>query len=96
MEPLFEAQATVNEKLTSYNVYRLSENTYKITLKHNEDDDDAENLTGAPAEFTMKKTDGKWCTEAISYGELCSTIGTEIDVFNYGYGDLLGRIGVNR
>jgi len=91
MEPLFEAKVTYNGRYELYNVYRLETEKYKAQLIINEDSDD----TGAPKELTMfKDNNNTWHTDDKNCTELCSTLGIEIDVFNTGYGELLGRIGV--
>ncbi|HEX8462342.1 MAG TPA: hypothetical protein VF623_12965 [Segetibacter sp.] len=91
MEPLFEAKATINQQLTSYNIYRINQEKYKAELMLTED---AEISADVPSELTLVRKDNKWCTDDNSNPGLAATLGTEIDVFNYGYGDLLGRIGV--
>ena len=91
MEPLFEAKVTINEVLISYNIYRITQEKYKAELMPNHDSDTS---VEAPSEFTLEKKENKWCTADGNYTDIVSTLGTEIDVFNYGYGDLLGRIGV--
>lgn len=50
--------------------------------------------TTFPAELVLIKNDEIWQSEDKAYPELSSTLGDEIDVFNSGYGELLGRIGV--
>ena len=90
MEPLFEAKARVNEQLTLFNVYRLTPDKYRVELKANEDYDYTNN---PPQEVILEKKDGQWVAENYQYNELGKTICVEIDVFNIGYGDLLGRIG---
>jgi hypothetical protein len=90
MEPLFEAKARVNEQLTLFNVYRLTVDKYKVEPKRDEDIDSSND---APEELTLHKQKGQWITEDTLYTALGCTIGTEIDVFNNGYGGLLGRIG---
>ena len=57
-------------------------------------DDEGFNSTEAPTELIVEKKDGMWYTEDKGHNKLASTLGAEIDVFNYGYGDLLGRIEV--
>jgi hypothetical protein len=90
MAPLFEAKARVNEQLTLFNVYRLTVDKYKVELKWGEDIDSS---NYAPEELTLHKQKGQWITDDMQYIDLGCTIGTEIDVFNNGYGGLLGRIG---
>ncbi len=90
MEPLFEAKASYNGRYQLYNVYRVEPEKYKAQLILNGDGND----TGAPRELTIFKNNHAWHTVEENYNELGSTIGIEIDVFNNGYGELLGRIGV--
>jgi hypothetical protein len=91
MEPLFEAKATYNEQLTLFNVFRLAANKYKVERKIDGETNDA---GSGPTQLTLEKTGGQWITDDANYTDLGCTIGTEIDVFNIGYGDLLGHIGV--
>ena len=91
MEPLFEAKATVNEILTTYNIFRIDRENYKAIIVK---DEDSNYNTTAPEELTLTKDDGKWKTRDNDNVELGATLGIEIDVFNNGYGALLGRIGV--
>ena len=91
MTLLFQAKATFNRRLTFYNIFRLQAEKYKaeIVLKEN-----TGNKTTVPGELVLIKNNGTWQTEDNSHTELSTVLGAEIDVFNYGYGDLLGRIGV--
>lgn len=91
MEPLFEAKATFNEQITIYNIYRIHPEKYKaqIVLKESTKSD-----KDAPSELVLFKKNGTWQAEDNTNLELSTTLGIEIDVFNHGYGDLLGRIGV--
>ena len=91
MEPLFEAKATFDGRLRVYNIFRTSPESYKAQFVPGEDDEEA---TTAPAELLLTRDNGSWQTEDNKYNDLGSTLGIEIDVFNNGYGDLLGRIGV--
>ncbi len=91
MEPLFEAKATYKKELAIFNIFRIEEDKYKAELVANEEDPYA---TDVPKELVIEKKSGNWQTDRESYKELGSTLGIEIDVFNNGYGDLLGRIGV--
>jgi hypothetical protein len=91
MEPLFEAKATVNEILTAYNIYRIDQENYKAEIVKDEDSD---YNTSAPEELTLTKNHGTWTTHDNNNIDLVATLGIEIDVFNNGYGALLGRIGV--
>lgn len=90
MEPLFEAKALFEDQYALYNVHRLTQDKYKAQLIVDEDND-AETIP--PKELVLIKKAGTWQTEDDQFIELGSTIGTEIDVFNNGYGALLGRIG---
>ncbi len=89
MELLFEAKAITNEQTILYNIFRLQPEKYKaeIILEENAD-------TSSPAELVLIKNNETWQSEDNSHPQLCATLGAEIDVFNHGYGDLLGRIGV--
>lgn len=91
MEPLFEAKATYKEELATFNIFRLEEEKYKAELVQNED---KPYTTDVPKELVVEKLSGQWQTDRVDFKELGSTLGVEIDVFNSGYGDLLGRIGV--
>jgi hypothetical protein len=91
MEPLFEAKASYGDQYALYNVHRLDHEKYKAELiSHDTGNTDAP----APAELILSKKNGTWQTDDNQVSELISTIGIEIDVFNNGYGALLGRIGV--
>ena len=90
MERLFEAKATFNDQLISYNIFRLGTDQYKATLMTAED---ANFPTSAPAEILIEKKAGQWQSSDQVHKELSATLSIEIDVFNNGYGDLLGRIG---
>ncbi|MCW3114946.1 MAG: hypothetical protein JWR18_3342 [Segetibacter sp.] len=90
MEPLFEAKALFEDQYALYNVHRLGQDKYKAQLVVSEDNDDE---TTPPKELVLIKKGGKWQTEDSKFAELGSTIGIDIDVFNNGYGALLGRIG---
>jgi hypothetical protein len=92
MERLFEAKARVNDQYTFYDVFRLTQDTYRAILKL---DNESENENQAPQELILEKKEGKWHTEDSRFTELGATLGVEIDVFNMGYGDLLGRIGIS-
>lgn len=89
MELLFEAKAITNEQTILYNIFRLQPEKYKaeIILEENAD-------TTSPAGLVLIKNNETWQSEDNTYSELSATLGAEIDVFNNGYGDLLGRIGV--
>ena len=89
-EPLFEAKITYNEQLELYNIFRIDGEKYKAKLV----DKNGEVISGAPKELTLFKENGKWQTDDTINDTFGSTLGMEIDVFNTGYGDLLGRIGV--
>lgn len=91
MELLFEAKAIINEETFLYNIFRMPPEKYKaeMVLEENNDTD-----TTFPAELVLIKKNETWQAEDKAYPELSATLGTEIDVFNNGYGDLLGRIGV--
>ncbi len=91
MELLFEAKAIINEETILYNIFRLQPEKYKaeIVLDENTDAD-----TTSPAELILIKNSETWQSEDNTYLELSLALGAQIDVFNNGYGDLLGRIGV--
>ncbi len=91
MELLFEAKAITNEQKTLYNIFRLQPERYKaeMILEENADIDKT-----SPSELILIKNNETWQSEDDTYPELSAALGAEIDVFNYGYGDLLGRIGV--
>lgn len=91
MKVLFEAKARIKQQMVLYNIFRLQPEKYKavIALKANTDNDQA-----APSEVVLIKKNGAWQTEDNTNAVLAGTLGIEIDVFNNGYGDLLGRIGV--
>jgi len=91
MKPLFEAKALYAEEYALYNIYRLEPEKYKAQLIYDQNDN-YDPL--APVELVVTKQNGQWKTHDERYSELGSTIGIEIDVFNNGYGDILGRIGV--
>lgn len=91
MNPLFEAKVSVEDQYALYNIFRLDSNKYKAELIM---DDNGEFYALAPRELILTKNNGKWQSEDASFEELVKTIGIEIDVFNNGYGALLGRIGV--
>jgi hypothetical protein len=91
MEPLFEAKAHFDERLATYNVYRVEPQKYKAQLVA--EDDEYDNNLLPPAELLLVKRDGRWETEGDQFIELVSTLGLEIDAFNNGYGAILGRIG---
>ena len=90
MEQLFEAKAIINEETLLYNIFEMPPEKYRaeIVLKENNND------TAAPAELILIKNNETWQSEDNTYPELSAILGAEIDVFNNGYGDLLGRIGV--
>lgn len=90
MEPLFEAKATYNDRLETFNIFRIEPEKYHAQMVLNENDNFI-----TPVNITVFKKDGEWQTEDRSYSDLAATLGAEIDVFNFGYGDLLGRIGVS-
>jgi hypothetical protein len=90
MKPLFEAKATFNKQRTFYKIFRLHPEKYKAQIVAKES---AYNTT-APEELVLIKNNGTWQTEDSTHKELSSTLGIEIDVFNNGYGDVLGRIGL--
>ena len=91
MEPLFEAKATYNEALTFFNVYRLTADKYKVERK---DVAETNIASDVPEQLTLEKAGGQWIIDDAQYTDLGCTIGSEIDVFNIGYGDLLGHIGI--
>ena len=92
MQPLFEAKATFDERITVYNIFRIGPEKYKAQIVI---DEGAKNEATAPAEMILTKDQGTWHIEDNNYDELGATLGAEIDVFNNGYGELLGRIGVS-
>jgi hypothetical protein len=92
MEPLFEAKALVENEYALYNVYRLGPEQYKAELIITEN---SAVPPLAPPQLVVNKTNGQWLTEDQQFVELGTTIGVEIDVFNNGYGDMLGHIGVS-
>jgi len=89
MELLFQAKAIINEDTVLYNIFRLESEKYKaeIVLEENTD-------TTFPERLILMKNNETWQSEDKAYPQLSAILGDEIDVFNYGYGDLLGRIGV--
>ncbi len=89
MKPLFEAKAIINARTAFYNIYRVELQKYKakIIVKENQSHT-------VPDELVLEKENGMWKTGNNDYKELGTTLGVEIDVFNNGYGDLLGKIGV--
>lgn len=91
MELLFEAKAIINEETLLYNIFEAQPEKYKaeIVLKENIDSN-----TNAPDELILIKNNKTWQSEDNTYPELSAALGAEIDVFNDGYGDLLGRIGI--
>jgi len=91
MEPLFEAKTTFDERMTLYNIFRIGKEKYKAEMVNNKND---RHETTAPRELILTKNNYTWQTENSDYAELGATLGAEIDAFNNGYGDLLGRIGV--
>ena len=91
MKILFEAKAIINNQIIFYNIFRIQSEKYKAEMVLRED---IESNPTLPAELVLIKKNGTWETEDKKNTELSVTLGTEIDVFNYGYGDLLGRIGV--
>lgn len=91
MELLFEAKAITNEQKTLYNIFRLQPERYKAEMILEEDADIDKTF---PAELILIKNNESWQSEDNNYPELSATLGAEIDVFNNGYGDLLGKIGV--
>lgn len=91
MKPLFEAKARYADKYALYNIYRVEPGKYKAELITDENGDFD---SSAPNELLLSKNDGEWQTEDATFKELGGTLGIEIDVFNNGYGALLGRIGV--
>lgn len=93
MEPLFEAKARFNEAIVSYNIFRIDNDNYEASLLSPED---ANFPTSAPGRLKLTKTREEWLIDDEAHKQLGATLGIEIDVFNTGYGDLLGRIGVNR
>ena len=90
MEPLFEAKAAFENQEALYHIFRLSPQKYKAQLIDSEDTDPDFN---APTELIISKLNGSWESEDRSFDELGATLGGEIDMFNSGYGDMLGRIG---
>ena len=91
MSPLFEAKASVQDQYALYNIFRLDLDKYKAELIS---DKNEEYHSSAPRELIISKNNGKWNSENQLFEDLVATIGVEIDVFNNGYGALLGRIGV--
>ena len=91
MEQLFEAKAPFEDQYALYIIYRLTPQEYRAELLP---DKDGEYDTAAPKELIVTKNNGNWQSDNAAFGELAKTIGVEIDVFNNGYGALLGRIGV--
>lgn len=91
MEPLFEAKAPIGNNYASYSIFRLEKQKYKARLI---EDDSTTYQFEPPIELVVSKKDGKWETEGLQFKDLGDTIGMEIDTFNNGYGDLLGRIGI--
>jgi hypothetical protein len=89
MEPLFEAKALYVNEYALYNIYRIAPEKYKAQLITDEND------SAAPMELLIIKSNGQWQTEDPAFNELGTTLGVEIDVFNHGYGDILGRIGID-
>lgn len=90
MAPLFEAKATFKEQLETYNIYRLELEKYKAELVGSSAGQDPE----LPKQVILTKENGSWKTGDGFNTAFAKVLGTEIDVFNTGYGDLLGRIGV--
>ena len=92
MDQLFEAKALVNDQYLLFSIDRISTNEYKATSIA---DQSAETVHMAPTELILAKENGEWKTENKQLHELATTLGSEIDAFNSGYGDLLGRIGID-
>lgn len=92
MEPLFEAKALVSEKYAMYHIYRISTRKYRAELIL---DEDGSTNGAAPTELIITKTEASWQTDNSDFEEIGVTLGTEIDVFNNGYGAILGRIDFN-
>ena len=88
MDCLFEAKALFEEEYVIYYIFRAEDKKYRAELLKNE-----ERPTSAPESIVLFKKDGEWQSEDNKHKELVSTLGIEIDVFNNGYGALLGRIG---
>jgi hypothetical protein len=91
MNRLFEAKARFAGEYVLYNIYRLGLDQYEAQLIQEEN---AENGLNVPRRLIVSKDNGEWQTDEAAYSELGSTLGIEIDAFNHGYGELLGRIGV--
>ncbi len=91
MERLFEAKAPFKDQYALYNIYRLTPLEYKAELIS---DRNGEYDCAAPRELIISKNDGDWQSKDHLFTDLVKTIGVEIDVFNNGYGALLGRIGI--
>ena len=92
MNLLFEAKVVINNQIIFYNIFRLQPNRYKAEIVLKEDTDENVSL---PDKIILIKHNETWYTEDNKTTDLSTTIGAEIDVFNTGYGDLLGRIGVS-
>ena len=90
MEPLFEAKALYADQYVLYNIYRLGTEKYRAQLVTDEEGDYD---PGAPKELVLSKNNRGWHIEDSSFKDLGNTLAIEIDVFNNGYGALLGRIG---
>ena len=91
MKILFEAKAVINKQIIFYNISRISSEKYKAELILRED---VYSNSTLPDGLVLIKKNGSWQTEDNLSNELTATLGTGIDVFNTGYGDLLGKIGV--
>jgi len=91
MDRLFEAKARFGEEYVLYNIYRLGLDQYEAQLIQEEN---AETDLNVPRRLIVSKDNGQWQTDEATFSELGSTLGIEIDAFNHGYGELLGRIGV--
>jgi hypothetical protein len=91
MERLFEAKAPFEDQYALYNIYRLAPQEYKAELIS---DKNGDYVTTAPKELVISKSNGNWQAQDNLFSELVRTLGVEIDVFNNGYGALLGRIGI--
>jgi len=91
MNRLFEAKARFAGEYVLYNIYRVASDKYEAQLIQ---DENTESAVAVPSRLLMTRENGQWQTSDEAYQELGSTLGIEIDAFNYGYGELLGRIGV--
>jgi len=90
MSPLFQAKVLYRDEYILYDIFRTGAEDY--IAKHVRGEDE-QTQSEAPPQLAISKSSGVWKTEGSSDNTLCTTLGLEIDVFNNGYGDLLGRIG---